>query len=472
METYHETDRGGAGRLRYTRPSRRPGVAGAASLPPPSTPAVSLAAPTELEPASRSGYVELVRTNVHFRRLWFADIASNLGDWFNVIAIYTLVERLTGSPLALGLVFITKSLPFALASPLAGLVADRFNRRRLMIAADLARALVVLGLLFVREPADVVWIYVLGALQMIFSAAFIPARAASIPNVTTPRELLTANALSAATWSVLLALGAALGGFVTDWIGTHAVFVIDSATYLTSAFFIWRTVIPQTTEEPPAGSLVRVAARQVVQGWTHMWREPRIGRIALTKTAWAIGGGGLVYMLALFGQRLLPATPSLGIGWLYAARGLGTGLGPIVMRATAPPRRYWPRLIGLGIVFTGVAYCFVARLSALWILCPLVTLAHATSGANWVASTVLLQERTVDRFRGRVFATEWLTLTLVDSAAIIAASLLLESSTLTLRQGITAFAVLQIVTGLVWLATIARREAADDRRLEAAVEDR
>ncbi len=429
---------------------------------------MSLATPPPPETTERSGYVELVRNNANFRRLWFADIASHLGDWFNVIAIYTLVERLTGSPLALGLVFITKSLPFALASPLAGVIADRVDRRRLMIASDLARAVVVLGLLFVQEPGDVVWIYVLGALQMVFSAAFIPARSASIPNVTTQRELLTANALSAATWSVLLALGAALGGFVTEWIGVHAVFAIDSATYVISAWFVWRTVIPQATEEPPAGALVRVAAQQLLDGWGHMWREPRIGRIALTKTAWAIGGGGLVFMLALFGQKLMPQSPSVGIGWLYAARGLGTGLGPIIMRTTAPARRLWPRLIGLGIAFTGVSYLLISQLSALWLLFILVTLAHGTSGANWVASTVLLQERTVDRFRGRVFATEWLTLTLVDSAAIVTASLLLESGTLSLRQGIAAFAALQIVTGVVWLLTVARQEAAADRRLEAA----
>ena len=93
--------------------------------------------PPPAETTRRVGYVELVRTNANFRRLWFGDVASHLGDWFNTIAIYTLIERLTGSPLALGLVFITKSLPFALASPLAGLIADRVDRRRLMIVSDL-----------------------------------------------------------------------------------------------------------------------------------------------------------------------------------------------------------------------------------------------------------------------------------------------------------------------------------------------
>lgn len=422
------------------------------------------------ESMRRVGYVELVRTNRNYRRLWLGDVASHLGDWFNTIAIYTLIERLTGSPLALGLVFITKSLPFALASPLAGLIADRFNRRHLMIGADLLRALIVLGLLFVREPQHVVWIYVLGALQMAVGAVFIPARSASIPNITSPRELLTANALSATTWSALLALGAAAGGFVTAWIGEHAVFAIDSATYLVSAWLIWRTVIPQQTDEAPEGSILRTAHRQVMDGWKHMWRDPRIGRIALTKTAWAIGGGGLVYMLAILGQVMVPESPAIGIGWFYAARGLGTGIGPLVMRASGVAKRWWPTVIGLGIACSGLIYCLIAQLHLFWVLIVLVIAAHSTSGANWVASTVLLQERTEDRYRGRVFATEWLTLTLVDTAAIMAASLLLEHEILTLRQGLLTFGLVQVATGALWLVTVARQEAAAERRSEATTD--
>lgn len=408
------------------------------------------------------GYLELVRTNRNFRRLWLADVASLMGDWFNTMAVYTLVERLTGSPLALGLVFITKSLPFALAAPIAGLIADRFDRRKLMIGADLLRAVIVLGLLTIREPGDVAWLYVLGALQMTVGAVFIPARSASIPNITSPRELLTANALTAATWSALLAIGAALGGFATEWLGVRAVFVIDSATYLVSAWLLWRTVIPQQGEAAPEGSLVRAALRQVVDGWRQMRRDRRIGRIALTKPAWAIGGGGLVYMLALLGQQTLPAAPAVGMGWLYAARGLGTGLGPILMRATVRDRRLWPRMMGLGIAFSGLTYWWISSTAALWLLVILVTVAHSTSGANWVASTVLLQERTVDRYRGRVFATEWLLLTFVDTIAIVAASLALESGSLTLRQGLFAFGAVQVATGLIWLLTVAPAEARDD----------
>ena len=130
--------------------------------------------------SSSSGYLELLRTNRDYRRLWIGDMASLLGDWLNTIALYTLIRELTGSPVALGLVFIVKTLPFALASPLAGLLADRFDRKRLMIGADLARAAVVLGFLAIDRSEELPLLYGLIALQMMIGALFVPARTATL----------------------------------------------------------------------------------------------------------------------------------------------------------------------------------------------------------------------------------------------------------------------------------------------------
>ncbi|MEE9562138.1 MAG: MFS transporter [Thermoanaerobaculia bacterium] len=409
--------------------------------------------------SSDVGYLELIRSNANFRRIWIGDVASLLGDWFNAIALYILVRELTSSPLALGLVFITKTLPLAVASPFAGLLIDRFDRRRLMIASDLIRALLVLGFLLVDDPGEVWIIYLLGSLQMVVSALFIPARSASIPNITTERELLTANALSAATWSTLLAVGAALGGLVTAALGVRAVFLLDSLSYVVSAFFILRTTIPQATDRPPAGgAILRHAWFDIVAGWRHMWARPSIGRMALAKATWAVGGGGLVYMLALLGEKLHPAAPAVGMGVLYSARGLGTGIGPVVMRKFLPQERKWPAMMGLGIVASGVGYLFIGSISWSIVLAVVVVLAHAPSGANWVASSVLLQKRTEDRFRGRVFATEWLSISLVDSLSILGASLLLEWADVTLRTAILVFAAIQIICGVIWLLVVVPAE--------------
>lgn len=423
--------------------------------------------------STSAGYLELLRGNRDFRRLWIGDMASLLGDWLNTIALYTLIRQLTGSPVALGLVFIVKTLPFALASPLAGLLADRFDRKRLMIGSDLARALVVLGFLTVDRPQELPWLYALIAAQMMLGAVFVPARSAALPNITTPRELLTANALSGATWSILLAVGAALGGFATEGLGIRAVFALDSLSYLISAAFVAAVRVPPIRDGEAVGpadndtaettgrrswlaALVR-AHHEIVDGWRQLLRRPEVGRIALVKPVWALGGGALVYALTLVGETWRAAAPAVGIGLLYSARGLGTGIGPIVARAGVA-ERHWPTMFGLGLVMTGLCYLTVGQIGwGAW-LPLLVILAHAPSGANWVTSTVLLQNRTPDRYRGRVFATEWLLITLVDSLSILAVAVTLETGLLTLRGAILTFAGIEVLAGVLWLLTVTRAE--------------
>ena len=413
------------------------------------------------------GYLELLRTNRAYRLLWTADVASLFGDWFNTIALYTLVSQLTGSPLALGLVFIFKMLPFALASPFAGWLTDRFNRRRLMIGADLLRAVVVLGFLAVDTPEDVPLLYLLTALQIVISSVFLPARTASIPNITSKEELVTANALSSATWSILLALGAALGGLAAEVVGVHGVFLFDSATYLFSALCLWRIAIPQeTSDEDGRGPMA--ALRRILDGWHLLHQRPAIGRMALAKGAWALGGAGLVFMLTILGESWFPAAPSVGIGLLFGARGLGTGLGPVAARAWVPDEHKWPLLMGASISACGLVYLSVSFLPlGAWILAPIIV-AHAFSGTNWVTSTILLQRRTEDRYRGRVFATEGLIFTVIDAAVILGASWSLEQQLLSLRQALTLFALTQVATGLVWVALIVPRERTWSEAAEAA----
>jgi MFS family permease len=411
----------------------------------------------------QAGYFELLRDNVDFRRLWIGQIVSLLGDWFNTIALFSLIASLTGSPLAMGGVFLFKIVPWALSSPLAGLVADRFSRRRIMIAADLARAAVVLGFFAIDTPEEVPLAYLLIALQVVFGALFDPAKSASIPNIASPRELLTANALSSASWSVMLAIGAGLGGLVTGWVGVHAVFAIDSATYLISAVFIYRTRIPQHTPTAPAGSALRQVYREFIEGWRYLADHAPIARMALAKAAWAMGGGATVYMLTLLGQRMMPGTYAAGIGALLFARGIGTGVGPILGRALFVDRSRWPAVLGGCICLSGFAYASIGLHAIPVGYVVGVALAHAASGTNWVFSTVMLQQRTEDRYRGRVFAFEMLVVLGVESLSILAASLLLESGAISLPMAFLLFASLQFLGGTMWLALAVPAERAASR---------
>lgn len=407
----------------------------------------------------QSGYWELIRTNANVRRLWFGAIISLFGDWFNTLAIYRIVQDESGSPFALAIAFLTKLLPLALASPIAGVLVDRWDRRKVMIGADLIRAVLVLGFLLVRDSGDLWLLYLLASAQIVVSSVFIPAKTASLPNITEPRELLTANAFLSATWSIMLAVGAAAGGFAVDLFGTDVVFILDSLTYLISAVFIARMVIPQEKDEAPKDvSIIRAGVRQISDGWRYLREHPPVMRLTWAKATWALGGGALVLFLALLGDTLFPSAQTTGIGILFAARGLGTGIGPVVARSVFPNETRWPIILGLCVAATGVGYTVLSFVGPVFVIVALVIFAHAASGANWVLSTTLLQKRSEDRFRGRVFATDWFFVTIIQSGSIVVGALLLEAG-LALRTVILLFGCLQILSGLLWVAVVAPEEA-------------
>src|SRR5215203_1070860 len=167
------------------------------------------------------GYIDLLRRNRSFRQLWLGQVVSQMGDWFNTIALYTIILKLTGSGRDVGLLLVARFLPSFLFGPLSGVVADRFSRRTIMIVSDVLRAIVVLGFLFVRH-ADQLWIvYALTVLQLGLSTFFEPAKTAAVPSIVSDRELVAANAISSVTWSVMLTLGAAIGGLITGLLGTN-----------------------------------------------------------------------------------------------------------------------------------------------------------------------------------------------------------------------------------------------------------
>lgn len=431
--------------------------------------------PHDADVDEQAGYWALITGNKNFRRLWIGNLVSLLGDWFNTIALYVLVTELTGSPLALGAVFITKMLPWALSAPLAGVLVDRYNRRGLMIGTDVLRAATVLGFLLIDQPAEVPWLYVLLTAQVVLGAVFNPAKSAALPNITTPRELLTANALMSATWSTMLAVGAALGGLAVEGLGTDTVFWIDSTTYILSAVFIFATTIPQDTD-PAGASLFRSAVREIADGWAHLRAHPRIGRFAFAKATWAVSGGTLVYMLALLGDRIAPSALAAGIGVLFMARGMGTGIGPVLVRALFQERRQWPAVMGGAIITCGTCYLGIGLVPwhpswpLIVLVCAFVVVGHAASGGNWVLSTVILQKRTADRYRGRVFSTDWLLVMSAESLSILVGSAVLEMGWLSLAAAVQVFAVLQIACGLGWLLTVVPRERRADRAEAAPVE--
>ena len=412
-------------------------------------------------------FAELIKEYPFYRRLWIAQAISNFGDWFGLLALYALVQRYSDSEFLLGLVIIVKMLSLAFFSPIAGYLTDRFNRRILMIICDGGRALSLLLMLLVQQESLLWLAYALTGFQMMLSAIFEPAKTASIPNVVPPERLVDANIISTATWSIIFTTGMAIGGFATEWIGVEGVFILDAFTYLVSAWFIYRAVIPQEERRPNYEEgqkklsfwedIRQNIGTDIVLGVRYLLDNHQILRPAVAKGTSTIFLGGLVYMLVLVSDSILQMG-SIGLGLLYAARGIGTGIGPVIARQYFTDERQWVVVMGASIALSGALYLVVGLTHVWWMMFVFVLLAHAASGANWVTSTVLLQKRSEDNFRGRVFSTEWLLFTLGNSLSVIVASVLLEWQIVALQTLISSYAVGLMVSGLLWLATVANWE--------------
>src|SRR3954466_6552422 len=181
---------------------------------------------------SLGSYVRLIRGNRNFRRLWLAQIVSEIGDWFYTLSIYTLLLQLTGHAGSVALALVLQVIPQTLAGPTAGVVNDRLKRKHVMIAADLIRFVVVLAMLLVRSRSTVWLVYPLLLAETTMAAFFEPARSSVIPNITKSTDVLVANTLSSATWSVNLLLGASLGGIVAAFFGRNVVFLLNALSFL------------------------------------------------------------------------------------------------------------------------------------------------------------------------------------------------------------------------------------------------
>jgi MFS family permease len=340
------------------------------------------------------GYIGLVRKNANFRNLWFGQIVSLLGDWFNLIASATLVAQLSDSGFAVGGLFVIRMLAPTLISPLAGVAADRFNRKHLLILTDITRALVVVGFLTVREPQHIWLLYALTALQLAISGIFYPTRNAILPEIVSQDELGTANTISSGTWSIMLALGAALGGLVSGGWGTYPAFVIDALSFLISAFFIARVRYTRLSTSPAGTGQISAAFRQYADGLRYFKKHPDIFAISLQKAAFSLftGGAFQVVMVALAEDIfVIGEGGGISLGILYAFVGVGTGIGPVFVRYFTGDRERPLRLsLALTYPLSAVGTLLVATLSSFSVVLLGTLLRAIGGGINWVFSTQLL----------------------------------------------------------------------------------
>jgi MFS family permease len=411
------------------------------------------------------GYIELLRTNPDFRRLFIGQLVSQTGDWFNSVALFTLLLELTGSSEAVGLVLIIKLLPTFFAGPLAGVVADRFNRKTIMILADLICGVVVLGFLAVTDPGQVWLVYVLAAAEILTASFFDTAKSAAIPGIVPQEGLIAANGLSTASWSVTLALGAALGGLVTAFFGRQAAFVINSISYFVSAAFI--ASVRMRRRSAPAASVeqrrvagpgqrvlkaARAGIREFVEGTRYLRRNTPVASLLLVKSGWGLGGGVLL-LLTVFGKQIFPIGPegSVSIGLFFAARGTGALIGPLIAsRITAGSPEIMKRVIATAFGLSALFYLLVAVSPSFPVAMLCVVGAHAGGSIQWVFSSTLIQMTADDRFLGRVFALDMALVTLTMSISTWFTGFGLDHAGLDPRAMASLLGAVFVLPGFAW----------------------
>jgi len=364
---------------------------------------------------SFSEYLRLTRENQNFRKLWFAQIISEIGDWFYTIAILSLLLDLTGKAESVAFGLVLWVLPQTFIGPIAGAVNDRISRRKVMIIADLSRVVIVGSMLLVRSSGVAWLIYPLILLETIMAGFFEPARNAVIPNITPERDVIVANTLASTTWSFNLAIGSLIGGVVAATLGRQAVFAINAVSFLFSAMFISRMKFdePHITHH---GLSVRELFdySPMIEGFRYIAHDMRI--LAMVSLRGGTGLLGAAWVLfPVLGQRVF-RVPTLGrqdyalvgMSILLTTRGIGSLIGPLIAsRWAGIDQQRLRRGVLLGFVIGGVGYVLLGLSPTIWVAAAVVLLAHAGNSVVWVFSTTLLQLNTEDRFRGRIFAADF-----------------------------------------------------------------
>jgi len=365
--------------------------------------------------------VSLLRRNRDFRALFFASVISLGGDWFLWVAINGLIFETTHKALYVGLAILAQESAFFLASPIGGALADRIDRRKLMIGCDLVRAVVCATFLFVGP--ETIWLaYVLLPVLATFAAPFDPAFSAATPNVVDPEDLPAANALNGSLWGTMLAVGAGLGGVISAAFGADTAFLVDAGSFLVSAALLssirrrFSETTEATTEHPG-----------IVEATRETWRFARRDHRVLSLLAVKFGFGAAAGLLALIPVMALDKdvfdAGNVGFGILMAARGVGALIGPFLGHRIAGPRhrRLFPA-IGLSLAVFGLGYMAMGAAPSLAIAAVMICVAHLGGGSQWMLSTYGLQVLVPDHIRGRIFGFDYMLITLSLSLSALIAS--------------------------------------------------
>lgn len=411
-------------------------------------------------------YLELIRTNRSFRRLFFGQIVSELGNWFNFVAGLGLVRVVSnGDPEVTTIILLARLMPFTLFAPLAGAFVDRWSRRAVMIVSDIARVLVALGFLLVHRPEDLWIAYLCTALLSFFGAFFEAAKNAAVPNITGDNDLLAGTALMFSSRFLLMSFGAALGGWTAATVGYQAAFLVNAASFLISAYSIWIIPDEQTRQRsvatPSPVETVRVGYwKDIREGWSYIVHHGPVAAILVANILWATGGGATNLVVDRLGGVVFAGqwgmSSDAAVATLFFASGLGLFIGMMIARRVGSYVQLTGRItgfIGWSLVVQGLLFALIGVVPSLWLASLLLLLGRLLLGAEFAVQETLLMRLVPDHLRGRIGTTDRAMELLVWSLSTAAAGWSLRG--ITPRTLTVICGLLSATSGVMWLILFA-----------------
>ncbi|MCS6873721.1 MAG: MFS transporter [Acidobacteriota bacterium] len=351
--------------------------------------------------------MELLKTNKNFRNLFWGQLISELGNWFNYIAGLGLVRAISGaSPEAAGTLLLCRTLPWALLMPFAGTVADLFSRRQIMLVTDIARAFIALIFLLIDSPEEL-WIAYLGSILLSSTAAFFDgAKSASVPNLAGKEGLLSAVALIFSSRFLFMAVGAALGGLVSSLFGYKAAFLINSVSFLISAFSVW--LIPEDAMQQKELNFSQKESffYELKEGVRYTIHNSFAFTILLMNIIWAVGGGAtFIIFEGLAVQVFKNLNPDFTISFLMTSNGIGLTLGMLIAHrvgSIVQARGQEISFIGWTLILHGILFAAASLVSSLFLAAALILLSRTIIGVEYAVQETIFQKSLPDYIRGRI----------------------------------------------------------------------
>ncbi|HZT32844.1 MAG TPA: MFS transporter [Bryobacteraceae bacterium] len=356
-------------------------------------------------------FFELLRQNRNYRHTWMGQVVSEIGDHFNNIAVFSLALANTRSGLVVSGVMLSRAVPAVMAGPIAGVILDRLDRKRVMITSDLIRAVVALCFILTVHRKDTWLLYLLSGLLMFASPFFTSGRSAILPTIASKDELHTANSLTQTTQWTTLTIGTFLAGASVMQFGYAWAFFGNAMSFLFSAWAISRLHAPRGGFRPPRQALTEAEVvrpwHEYAEGLRYMRSNPLILGIALIGVGWATGGGAAQILFSIFGEIVFNRGPA-GIGIVWGCAGIGLLIGGAI--------GYWlghrisftnyKSTISLCFLLHGGAYVLFSQMRNFFWALVFIALSRAAVAVSSVLNVSQLLRHVDNKFRGRVFATQ------------------------------------------------------------------